>query len=203
MRQMDKTSSSQQSWLEPPPGVLFHGPSGYGKTSAVRCMANSLQLPMIQVQAADILDEWLGGSEALLRSLVCRARAASPCILFLDEIDAIANNREEDEMNDFTLLNEMDGVSSAIQKSHVLVVAFTNRLGSLDSALLRPGRLQEHFYLGIPSAEDLGNILRFRLRKIPLDEGICLDDIAQSFLNLEAIGADVEGLCREVCFVGF
>jgi SpoVK/Ycf46/Vps4 family AAA+-type ATPase len=116
-------------------------------------MADSLQLPMIQVRAADILDKWLGGSEALLRSLFSRARAASPCILFLDEIDAIANNREEDDTNDFTsrilstLLNEMDGVSSAIQKSRVLVVACTNRLGSLDSALLRPGRLQEHFYL--------------------------------------------------------
>lgn len=74
------------SWLEPPPGVLFHGKSGTGKTAAALCHA-IFQLPLIQVRAADVLDKWLGGSESLLRSLFAKARTASPCILFLDEID--------------------------------------------------------------------------------------------------------------------
>jgi SpoVK/Ycf46/Vps4 family AAA+-type ATPase len=208
-RYMDLPLSSQESWLEPPPGVLFHGPSGCGKTKAVGCLAGSLGLPMIQVRAADILDKWLGGSEALLRSLFARARAASPCILFLDEIDSIANNREEDDSNDLssrilsTLLNEMDGVSSSIKTSRVLVIACTNRFKSLDSALLRPGRLQEHFYLGLPTVEELVEILQLRMTNIPLADNIDLVKIATDLFARNATGADVEGLCREVCLMAF
>jgi SpoVK/Ycf46/Vps4 family AAA+-type ATPase len=211
LRRMDgpQDDSEKSSWLDPPAGVLFHGPSGCGKTSAVRCLAASLELPMIQVRAADILDKWLGGSEALLRSLFARARAASPCILFLDEIDSIASNRAEDDTNDFTsrilstLLNEMDGVSSSIQKSRVLVVACTNRLDALDAALLRPGRLQEHFYLGTPFTEDLVDILKLRLERIPMADDVSLEDIAKSLVERNTTGADVEGLCREVCLMAF
>lgn len=211
LERMDDTTTpndtSDKSWLEPPPGVLFHGPSGTGKTIAATCLAASLELPMIQVRATDILDKWLGGSESLLRSLFARARAASPCILFLDEIDSIASNREEDDTNDFTsrilstLLNELDGVSSAIRSSRVLVIACTNRIGSLDSALLRPGRLQEHFTLELPSVEDLEDILRLRLQKIPLDPNIELMDLANVLSETGATGADVEGICREVCMI--
>ena len=206
LRNMD-VSDSQKAWLEPPSGVLFHGPPGCGKTLAAKCLAASLELPMIQVRAADVLDKWLGGSEALLRSLFARARAASPCVLFLDEIDSIANNRAEDATNDFTsrilstLLNEMDGVSSAIKKSRVLVLACTNRLEDLDSALLRPGRLQEHFYLETPTAEDLAQILKLRLSKVPLDSNLSIVSLSKRLRESNATGADVEGLCREVCFI--
>lgn len=162
---------------------------------------------MIQVRAADVLDKWLGGSESLVRSLFARARAAAPCILFLDEIDAMAANREEDDTNDFgsrilsTLLNEMDGVSSAIQTSRILVVACTNRFKSIDSALLRPGRLQEHFLMDYPGAEDLVYILRLWLQKIPLGTDVDLEALASELIQRHATGADVEGLCREVCFI--
>lgn len=82
--------------IVPPSGVLFHGSSGVGKTIAAQCLGSSLGLPMIRVRAADVLDKWLGGSEAIVRSLFARARSAAPCILFLDEIDAIAANRSTD-----------------------------------------------------------------------------------------------------------
>lgn len=82
--------------IVPPSGVLFHGPSGVGKTIAAGCLASSLGLPMIRVRAADVLDKWLGGSEAIIRSLFARARSAAPCVLFFDEIDAIATNRSMD-----------------------------------------------------------------------------------------------------------
>jgi SpoVK/Ycf46/Vps4 family AAA+-type ATPase len=198
---------NEKTWLEPPPGILFHGISGTGKTVAAKCLAVSLGLPIIQVRATDLLDKWLGGSESLLRSLFTRARTVSPCILFLDEIDAIACNREEDDNNDVssrilsTLLNEMDGVSSAIRKSRVLVIACTNRIRSIDSALLRPGRLQEHFHLVNPSVSDLEEILRLRMSRIPVDQNLVLLELASKLFDIEATGADVEGLCREATFV--
>jgi SpoVK/Ycf46/Vps4 family AAA+-type ATPase len=209
LRHMDDPVKDEESWLEPPSGVLFHGPSGCGKTVSVECLAVSLGLPMIQVRAADVLDKWLGGSEALLRSLFARARAASPCILFLDEIDSIAINRAEGDTNNLssrilsTLLNEMDGVSSSIKASRVLVVACTNRFDALDSALLRPGRLQEHLHLGIPTSEDLVEILKLRTKNIPLANDIDLVFVANELYARHATGADVEGLCREVCLIAF
>lgn len=203
----DEIIRNEKTWLEPPPGIIFHGVSGTGKTHAARCLAVSLGLPMIQVRATDLLDKWLGGSESLLRSLFMRARTVSPCILFLDEIDAIACNREEDDNNDVssrilsTLLNEMDGVSSAIRKSRVLVITCTNRIRSIDSALLRPGRLQEHFRMGNPDVSDLEEILRLRMDKIPADRNLVLNELACKLFDIEATGADVEGICREATFV--
>ncbi|CAJ1943164.1 unnamed protein product [Cylindrotheca closterium] len=207
LRQMDQPEETREAWIQPPPGVLFHGPSGCGKTQAARCLAASLNLPTIQVRAADVLDKWLGGSEALLRSLFARARAASPCVLFLDEIDAIAINREEDDTQNLssrilsTLLNEMDGVSSSITTSRVLVIACTNRLQALDSALLRPGRLQEHFHLDLPNTEELLEILTLRTKNIPLASDVTLADIARGLYKHGGTGADVEGLCREACLI--
>lgn len=205
LRQMDQPKEMPESWIQPPPGVLFHGPSGCGKTKAAGCLAASLNLPIIHVRAADILDKWLGGSEALLRSLFARARAASPCVLFLDEIDAIAVNREEDDAQDLssrilsTLLNEMDGVSSSTSTNKVLVVACTNRLKALDAALLRPGRLQEHFHLDLPDTEELLRILKLRTTNIPIASNVTLLNIAQEVYERGGTGADIEGLCREAC----
>eukprot|EP00934_Nitzschia_sp_Nitz4_P000727 Nitzschia sp. Nitz4//scaffold38_size140716//123029//125560//NITZ4_003171-RA/size140716-processed-gene-0.68-mRNA-1//-1//CDS//3329550150//727//frame0 len=206
---LSSNSINGTSWLDPPSGVLFCGPSGCGKTEAAKCLGNSLGLPMIQVKASDILDKWLGGSEAILRSLFARARAASPCILFLDEIDSIANNREEDDSAELssrilsTLLNEMDGVSTHGKYRKVLVVACTNRMHSLDKALLRPGRLQEHFLMEKPSLVDLTDILHLNLKHTPLGSDVNLRSIASILLQRGATGADVEGICREACFLAF
>lgn len=195
--------------IPPPPGVLFHGPSGCGKTFAVPFLASSLQLSTIQVRATDVLDKWLGGSEALVRALFARARASSPCVLFIDEIDAIATNRETDSSNDFTsrilstFLNEMDGVSSGAQKNKVLVVACTNRLEALDAALLRPGRLQEHFALKSPTEHDLLEILRYYLRKVPLQDDVRMHEIAQRIFEKGLGAAHVEGFCRDACLEAF
>jgi AAA family ATPase len=204
-----QSTSGQETklWVDPPAGVLFYGRSGTGKTMAAKCLAASLELPLIQVRTADILDKWLGGSESILRSLFARARAASPCVLFLDEIDSIAVNRQVDDTDELssrilsTLLNEMDGVSSSIQKSRFLVIACTNRIESLDSALLRPGRLHEHILMDTPTAEDLEDILRLRLVKIPVHPALSLRDLASSLLRRGATGADVEGLCREAFMI--
>jgi SpoVK/Ycf46/Vps4 family AAA+-type ATPase len=193
--------------ISPPFGVLFHGPSGCGKSQAAKFLGSSLGLPMIRVRAADILDKWLGGSEAVVRSLFARSRAAAPSILFFDEIDAIANTRTDDgESVDVmsrllsTLLNEMDGVSSCQEGSRVLVVACTNRLESLDSALLRPGRLDDHILLGLPDFDDAVEIASQYFANIPFGNDVNICDIAIDLVDRSASCADIEGLCRQAVF---
>ncbi|GKY91133.1 hypothetical protein MPSEU_000086100 [Mayamaea pseudoterrestris] len=192
--------------ISPPSGVLFHGRSGCGKTLAATCLGSSLGLPMIQVRAADVLDKWLGGSEEIIRSLFARARAASPCCLLFDELDSIANNRgTSGESTDVysrllsTLLNEMDGVSSGL-KDNVLVVACTNRLDSLDAALLRPGRLEAHIELSLPAIEDTWEILQHQYSRIPLCDDVDLYSLATELVAKNASAADLEGITRESVF---
>lgn len=203
-----ESESDLSMGIPPPSGVLFHGPSGVGKTMAAQCLASSMSLPVVKVAAADILDQWLGGSEAAIRSLFARARSASPCVLLFDDIDAIASNRDDDDKDSTnvqsrilsTLLNEMDGVSSHANRGGVLVVASTNRLSAIDTALLRPGRLEEHIELGLPSALDIEEILRLHLAKIHVDN-IDVDtfELAKRLESVAASGADVEGVCTGAC----
>jgi SpoVK/Ycf46/Vps4 family AAA+-type ATPase len=203
----DNASASLANGLSPPPGVLFHGASGNGKSFAASCLGSSLGLPMIKVRAADVLDKWLGGSEAILRSLFARARAASPCILFFDEIDALATNRTngDDDGTEVmgrllsTLLNEMDGISSDKCRHSVLVVACTNKLEDLDAALLRPGRLEEHVHLDYPNAGDIKAILQIHLAGAPISSNVDIGTLAEELEAKNATGADVEGICREAC----
>lgn len=201
-----KTPSDSHSFgIQPPKGVLFHGPSGCGKTLAATCLASSLGLAVVQVRSSDVLDQWLGGSEAILRSLFERARAAAPCILFFDELDAIASNRAvSDQSTDVssrllsTFLNELDGISSSVS-AKVLVVACSNRLEALDAALLRPGRLEEHVHLTTPSLSDIHDVLKLCTEQVPLNNDVDLFEVASNLSN--ATGADVEGICREACYV--
>ena len=170
------------------------------------------------MRASDILDKWLGSSEAAIRSLFARARSAAPCILFFDEIDALASNRESLQNNDAsgdvhsrilsTMLNEMDGISStnATSNGHsidstnrILVMAATNRLSTIDSALLRPGRFEEHVPLNLPSVEDIKGILSVKLRSVPVGDTFDSVSIAHSLNNIGATGADIEGICTDSC----
>ena len=202
-----KVESDLSMIIPPPSGVLFHGFSGVGKTMAAQCLASSMSLPVVKVAAADVLDQWLGGSEAAIRSLFARARAASPCVLLFDDIDAIASNRDDDDGDSTnvqsrilsTLLNEMDGVSSHANRGGVLVVATTNRLSAIDSALLRPGRLEEHIELGQPSASDIEEMLRLHLAKIRVEDDVDLCDLSRRLESVAASGADVEGICTGAC----
>lgn len=201
------SSSSSLMGLSPPPGVLFHGESGTGKSLAAVCLASSLGLPMIKVKAADVMDKWLGGSEAIIRSLFARARSAAPCILLFDELDSIATNRASGDEGGAevmarllsTLLNEMDGISSDRRRQSVLVVACTNRLMDLDAALLRPGRLEEHIHLKHPDFSDIRDMFRVHLSRVPVSHEIDLEALARDLAEQHASGAEVEGLCHGAC----
>lgn len=98
-----------------------------------------------------------------------------------------------------TLLNEMDGISSDNNKSNVLIVATTNRIGAIDAALLRPGRFEEHILLEKPTKSDIYAILCLCLAKVPLEEGLDLNEVAELLEELGATGADTNGICSEAC----
>lgn len=128
-------------------------------------------------------------------------------MLFFDEIDAIACNREDDGSSVdvasrilTTFLNEMDGISSGgSANGGVLVVACTNRIETLDAALLRPGRLDEHVLLPMPTLSDVEEMLKLHLAKVPLSEDVDIAEIADLMVELNGSGADVEGACRSAC----
>jgi transitional endoplasmic reticulum ATPase len=144
---VEKQDRFKKIGLNSPKGILLYGAPGCSKTSLVRCLASSLSdsAAFFSTDGASIYSSYFGEAEANIRSIFNRARANSPCVLFLDEIDAIVSNRESDGSSEVqnrvlsTLLNELDGIQST-NENHVLVVAATNFPEKLDSALLRPGR---------------------------------------------------------------
>jgi transitional endoplasmic reticulum ATPase len=168
----------------------------------------------LQIRASDVLNRWLGGSEATIRSIFARARSAAPCILFFDDLDALASTREEDQNDDAvvsrilsTFLNEIDGVTrnnnnyDRVITSDILIISTTNRLESIDAALLRPGRLEEHVNLPIPPTPlDCKEIFQIHSRNFPLGPDVDLD-LMGTLLHSTGVatGATIEGLCREVC----
>lgn len=199
--------SSLEKEVSPPSGVLFYGESGTGKTYGAECLAASLGLHIIRIRASDILDQWLGGSEAAIRAIFARARSAAPCILFFDELDAIATNRDDNEGGSSdvhsrllsTLLNEMDGVNSDNSNSNILIVGTTNRINAIDAALKRPGRFEQHILLDLPTLPDIELILNKCLEQVPKSTDIDFHDIAELLVELGASAADVKGVCSDAC----
>lgn len=155
--------------INPTKGILLHGPSGCGKTELVKAVANDGIVPMLAIRPTDILSKYFGESEATLRRVFAEARKLSPCILFLDHIEVLGARRKLGGSDSTgiserllsTLLNEMDGIE---ESKNVMVIACTSRLGDLDDALVRPGRLDQHIEVPLPSAEDI-SLLATRLAK--------------------------------------
>lgn len=199
--------SALESQIASPRGVIFYGSSGNGKSQASQCLASSLGLNVVRIKAENILDQWLGGAENAIRSLFSRARSAAPCIIFIDDIDALAGNREDDSGGSCdvhsrilsTLLNEMDGISNSNTKENLLVVATTSHIKDLDSALLRHGRLEEHLCLDNPSLSDIKEIMGVYLEKVPMDQDVQLELVASKLEELSSSGADVQGFCTRAC----
>jgi transitional endoplasmic reticulum ATPase len=184
--------------VAPPRGVLLYGPPGGGKTFLVRALAGTGALNVFAVKGAELLDKWVGESERAVRELFRRAREASPSLIFLDEIDALAPRRGQSSDSGVAdrvvaaLLTELDGVEPMRE---VVVLGATNRPELVDPALLRPGRLERLVFVPPPDAAGRAAILRATSKNTPLADDVDLDALASTLDRYSA--ADCAGLIRE------
>ncbi|KAG7462564.1 hypothetical protein MATL_G00186170 [Megalops atlanticus] len=190
----------QQLGVVPPRGFLLHGPPGCGKTLLAQAVAGEMELPLLKVSAPELVSGVSGESEQKLRELFEQAVASAPCILFIDEIDAITPKREvasKDMERRIVaqLLTCMDDLNSMAVTAQVLVIGATNRPDSLDPALRRAGRFDREICLGIPDEGARLRILRTLCRKLKLPEDFDFQRLAR--LTPGYVGADLMALCRE------
>src|SRR6266516_1007671 len=183
--------------IEAPRGVLLSGPPGTGKTLLARALANQCEASFISIKGPELLSKWIGESEKGIREVFRRAKQAAPCIVFFDEIDAIAARRgiEIDghavDRVIAQLLTEMDGIEG---RTGVIVVAATNRSDLIDTALLRPGRFDLVIELDYPDEIERCTIFGIHTKGRPVDPEISIEELAR--LTEGRNGADIEAICR-------
>jgi transitional endoplasmic reticulum ATPase len=183
---------------KPPKGILLYGPPGTGKTLLAKAVATESEANFISVKGPEFLSKWVGESEKAVRETFRKARQAAPCIIFFDEIDAIAPARGSSADSHVTervisqLLTELDGLE---ELRDVTVIAATNRPDIIDPALLRPGRFDRLIYIPPPDKEARKEIFRIHTRKKPLADDVNLDELAEKTEGYT--GADIAAVCNE------
>jgi len=183
-------------------GVLFYGPPGCGKTLLAKAIANECNANFISVKGPELLTMWFGESEANVRDLFDKARQASPCVIFFDEMDSIAKSRGSggggaSEAGDRVInqiLTEIDGVGA---RKSVFVIGATNRPDILDPAIMRPGRLDQLIYIPLPDFDSRLSIFKANLRKSPLGDDINFGQLANITDGFS--GADITEVCQRAC----
>jgi len=196
---LSNISSFHRIGIQPSKGILLFGPPGTGKTMLTKAVATESQANFISVKGSEILSKWFGESERKIAEIFKKAKQASPCIVFFDEIDAIAPIRgsaageprvTERMVN--TILSEMDGLE---ELRGVVVIGATNRPDLMDPALLRPGRFDEVVLVPPPDENARKEILKVHTGHMSLDEDVKLKELAKKTEGYS--GADIEVLCRK------
>jgi len=182
----------------PPKGLLLYGPPGTGKTLLAKAVATESEANFISVKGPEFLSKWVGESEKAVRETFRKARQAAPCVVFLDEIDAIAPVRGTSSDSGVTervisqILTEMDGLEPL---HNVVVIAATNRPDIMDPALMRPGRFDRLVYVPPPDLQARKEILRIHTKGKPLDADVDLDKLAAKMDKYT--GAEIAAVCNE------
>jgi transitional endoplasmic reticulum ATPase len=196
---IDHADKYKKFGLNPSRGCLFYGPPGCGKTLLAKAIANECQSNFISVKGPELLTMWFGESEANVREIFDKARSASPCVLFFDELDSIASSRgghagDAGGAGDRVvnqLLTEMDGMSS---KKSVFIIGATNRPDIIDPALMRPGRLDQLLYIPLPDYESRVSVFKAVLRKSPVAKDVDIPFLAKKTEGFS--GADITEICQ-------
>ncbi len=183
-----------------PRGVLMVGPPGTGKTLLARAIAGEAKVPFFTISGSDFVEMFVGVGASRVRDMFETAKKNSPCIIFIDEIDAVGRSRgsgtgggnDEREQTLNQLLVEMDGFEAS---SGVIVIAATNRADVLDKALLRPGRFDRQVMVGLPDIKGREQILLVHMRKVPIDPDVKADILARGTPGFS--GADLANLVNE------
>ncbi|ORY91205.1 P-loop containing nucleoside triphosphate hydrolase protein [Syncephalastrum racemosum] len=186
--------------IKPPSGVLLYGPSGCGKTALVQALASESMMNVMSINGPEIFSKYLGETELKIRRLFANAKRIAPCILFIDEFDAIGSKRgwshgessggvNERVMS--TLLNEMDGVEG---RQGVIVIGCTSCPDQIDDAILRPGRMDQVLYVGLPDLEDRKEIIQAIMLRMTVEASLDVDTLARQ--TEFCTGADIDQIFR-------
>lgn len=188
--------------IDPPSGILLYGPPGCSKTLVARALASESKMNFLAVKGPELFSKWVGESEKAIRDLFSRARQVAPTIVFFDEIDAVGSSRGSEKSSGVSdrvlaqLLTELDGLE---KQSGVLLLAATNRPDQLDSALLRPGRLDRAIYVGLPCPRTRRAIIEMRTKRMTLAE----EDIVEKLVSKTEgySGAELVAVCRQAALL--
>ena len=187
--------------IDPPKGVLLHGPPGTGKTLLARAVAYETDAHFITISGPEIMSKFYGQSEENLRKIFDEAKEKSPSIIFIDELDSIAQKRGEvtgevERRVVAQLLSLMDGLEG---RGEIIVIGATNRVNDIDPALRRPGRFDREIEIGVPDTDGRHEILLIHTRGMPLNKQVDLRLIAERTHGF--VGADVEALAKEAAML--
>ncbi|MFB6300494.1 MAG: AAA family ATPase, partial [Halobacteriales archaeon] len=184
--------------IDPPSGVLLYGPPGTGKTLMAKAVANETNANFISVRGPQLLSKWVGESEKAIRQTFRKARQVSPCVIFFDELDALAPSRGQDMGNNVServvnqLLTELDGLE---EMEEVMVIGATNRPDMIDPALIRSGRFDRLVMVEAPELEGREEILKIHTGDTPLAADVSLREIAE--ITDGYVGSDLRSIARE------
>lgn len=197
---LDDPIKFQRLGAKPPKGVLLYGMPGTGKTMLARALAGEAGVSFISTSGSQFEEEYVGVGAARIRELFQLARKQAPCVIFIDEVDSIAAKRHGPNSPSWSaqavnqLLTEMDGLNDSVNQG-IIVVAASNRIDALDSAILRPGRLDRHVKLELPSQLERQEILSIYLQKITVDSNVKAEKLAKMTTGFS--GADLANLVNE------